>query len=110
MKSFKQYLIEGGDTRINDIIFNSSDADVIIPLSQTVWERLTGKKGVKYAIHITSLDGLEDIKRLSGSKKGIPTMTELDDKEIRKFLEKFSLLFFLKQNPAEGGRRKFKEI
>ena len=87
MKSFKQYLIEGGDTRINDIIFNSSDADVIIPLSQTVWERLTGKKGVKYAIHITSLDGLEDIKRLSGSKKGIPTMTELDDKEIRKFIE-----------------------
>ena len=30
--------------------------------------------------------------------------------KIRKFLENFSLLFFLKQNPAEGGRRKFKEI
>jgi hypothetical protein len=30
---------------------------------------------------------LEDVKRLSGSKKGIPTMTELDDKEIRKFIE-----------------------
>ena len=87
MKSFKQYLTEASDTTINELIFESSDADVLIPLSQTIWERLTGKKGVKYAIHITSLDGLEDIKRLSGSKKGIPTMTELDDKEIRKFIE-----------------------
>ena len=87
MKTFKQYLTEGSVTQVNEIIFESSDADVIIPLSQTIWERLTGKKGVKYAIHITSLDGLEDIKRLSGSKKGIPTMTELDDREIRKFIE-----------------------
>ena len=87
MKSFKQHLIEGGDTRINDIIFNSSDADVLIPLSQTIWERLTGKKGQKYAVHITDWEGLNNLKRISGSKKGVPTMTELDDKEIRKFLE-----------------------
>ena len=87
MKSFKQYLTEASDTTINELIFESSDADVIIPLSQTIWERLTGKKGQKYAIHITSLDGLEDIKRISGSRKGLPTMTDLDDKEIRKFIE-----------------------
>ena len=68
MKSFKQHLIEGGDTRINDIIFNSSDADVLIPLSQTIWERLTGKKGQKYAVHITDWKGLNDLKRISGSK------------------------------------------
>ena len=87
MKRFKQYLIEASDTTINELIFESSDADIIIPLSQTIWERLTGKKGQKYAIHITSLDGLEDIKRISGSRKGLPTMTDLDDKEIRKFIE-----------------------
>ena len=87
MKRFKQYLIEASATTINELIFESSDADIIIPLSQTIWERLTGKKGQKYAIHITSLDGLEDIKRISGSRKGLPTMTDLDDKEIRKFIE-----------------------
>jgi len=87
MKRFKQFLVEASDTTINELIFGSSDADVIIPLSQTIWERLTGKKGQKYAIHITSLDGLEDIKRISGSRKGLPTMTDLDDKEIRKFIE-----------------------
>ena len=87
MKSFKQYLIEGGDTRINEIIFESSDADVIIPLSPTIWERLTGKKGQKYAVHITDWEGLNNLKRISGSKKGVPTMTDLADKEISKFIE-----------------------
>ena len=87
MQGFKQYLTEGSDTRINDIIFNSSDADVLIPLSQTIWERLTGKKGQKYAVHITDWKGLNDLKRISGSKKGLPTMTDLADKEIQKFID-----------------------
>ena len=87
MKTFKQFLIEGSDTRINDIIFESSDADVLIPLSQTIWERLTGKKGQKYAVHITDWKGLNDLKRISGSKKGLPTMTDLADKEIAKFID-----------------------
>ena len=87
MKSFKQYLIEGSDTSINEIIFESDDADVIIPLSQTIWERLTGKKGQKYAIHITDGEGLDQLKRISGSKKGLPTMTDLPDNEIKKFIE-----------------------
>jgi hypothetical protein len=87
MQGFKQYLTEGSDTRINEILFNSSDADVIIPLSQTIWERLTGKKGQKYAVHITDWKGLNDLKRISGSKKGLPTMTDLPDNEIKKFIE-----------------------
>ena len=87
MKTFKQYLIEGGDTTINEIIFESSDDDVIIPLSQTIWERLTGKKGQKYAVHITDWEGLNNLKRISGSKKGLPTMTDLPDNEIKKFIE-----------------------
>jgi hypothetical protein len=87
MQGFKQYLTEGSDTRINEILFNSSDADVIIPLSQTIWERLTGKKGQKYAVHITDWKGLNDLKRISGSKKGLPTMTDLPDKEIQKFID-----------------------
>ena len=56
MIRFKQFLAEASDTTINELIFGSSDADIILPLSQTIWERLTGKKGQKYAIHITSLD------------------------------------------------------
>ena len=87
MKSFKQFLVEGSDSTINEIIFESSDADVIIPLSQTIWERLTGKKGQKYAIHITDGEGLDQLKRISGSKKGLPTMTDLPDNEIKKFIE-----------------------
>jgi len=87
MKGFKQYLTEGSDTSINEIIFGSSDADVIIPLSQTIWERLTGKKGQKYAVHITDGEGLNDLKRISGSKKGLPTMTDLPDNEIKKFID-----------------------
>ena len=87
MKTFRQFITEGGDTTINEIIFNSSDNDVIIPLSQTIWERLTGKKGQKYAVHITDWEGLNDLKRISGSKKGLPTMTDLADKEIKKFIE-----------------------
>ena len=87
MKGFKQHLTEGSDTTINEILFNSSDADVIIPLSQTIWERLTGKKGQKYAVHITDWKGLNDLKRISGSKKGLPTMTDLPDNEIKKFIE-----------------------
>ena len=55
MKSFKQYLTEGSDTPVNEIIFESDDADVLIPLSQTIWERLTGEKKDKYAVHITDL-------------------------------------------------------
>ena len=87
MKTFRQFITEGGDTTINEIIFNSSDNDVIIPLSQTIWERLTGKKGQKYAVHITDWEGLNDLKRISGSKKGLPTMTDLPDNEIKKFIE-----------------------
>mgnify|MGYP003320634496 FL=1 len=87
MKRFKQFLVEGSDSTINEIIFESSDADVIIPLSQTIWERLTGKKGQKYAIHITDGEGLDQLKRISGSKKGLPTMTDLPDNEIKKFIE-----------------------
>ena len=87
MKGFKQYLTEGSDTSINEIIFESDDADVIIPLSQTIWERLTGKKGQKYAVHITDGEGLNDLKRISGSKKGLPTMTDLPDNEIKKFID-----------------------
>ena len=87
MKGFKQYLTEGSDTSINEIIFESEDADVIIPLSQTIWERLTGKKGQKYAVHITDGEGLNDLKRISGSKKGLPTMTDLPDNEIKKFID-----------------------
>jgi len=87
MKGFKQHLTEGSDTRINEIVFESSDDDVIIPLSQTIWERLTGKKGQKYAVHITDWEGLNDLKRISGSKKGLPTMTDLPDNEIKKFIE-----------------------
>tara|TARA_Y100000034_G_scaffold129706_1_gene186675 strand:+ start:389 stop:1312 length:924 start_codon:yes stop_codon:yes gene_type:complete len=88
MKTFRQFITEGGgDTTTNEIIFNSSDADVLIPLSQTIWERLTGKKGQKYAVHITDWEGLNDLKRISGSKKGLPTMTDLADKEIKKFIE-----------------------
>ena len=87
MKKFKQFLSEGSDTTINEIIFESSDSDVIIPLSQTIWERLTGKKGQKYAVHITDWEGLNNLKRISGSKKGLPTMTDLPDNEIKKFIE-----------------------
>ena len=87
MKGFKQYLTEGSDTSINEIIFESDDADVIIPLYQTIWERLTGKKGQKYAVHITDGEGLNDLKRISGSKKGLPTMTDLPDNEIKKFID-----------------------
>jgi len=87
VKRFKQFLVEGSDSTINEIIFESSDADVIIPLSQTIWERLTGKKGVKYAIHITDGAGLDQLKRILGSKKGLPTMTDLPDNEIKKFIE-----------------------
>ena len=87
MKGFKQHLTEGSDTRINEIVFESSDDDVIIPLSQTIWERLTGKKGQKYSVHITDWKGLNDLKRISGSKKGLPTMTDLPDNEIKKFIE-----------------------
>ena len=87
MKGFKQYLTEGSDTSINEIIFESDDADVIIPLSQTIWERLTGKKGQKYAVHITDGEGLNDLKRISGRKKGLPTMTDLPDNEIKKFID-----------------------
>ena len=87
MKTFKQYLSEGSDTSVNEIIFESSDADVIIPLSQTVWERLTGEKKDKYAVHITDREGLEDLKRISGSKKGVPSMTDASDKVIKSFVD-----------------------
>ena len=87
MKRFKQFLIEGSDTRINEIIFESSDADVIIPLSQTIWERLTGEKKDKYAVHITDREGLDQLKRISGSKKGIPSMTDASDKVIKSFVD-----------------------
>ena len=87
MKSFKQYLTEGSDASVNEIIFESGDDEVLIPLSQTVWERLTGEKKDKYAVHITSMDGLEDLKRISGSKKGVPSMTDAGDKVIRSFIE-----------------------
>ena len=80
MKSFKQYLTEGSDTSVNEIIFESDDADVLIPLSQTVWERLTGEKKDKYAVHITDLEGLDSIKRISGSKKGVPAMSDTSDR------------------------------
>jgi hypothetical protein len=87
MKRFKQFLIEGSDTPVNDIIFGSSDADVIIPLSQSIWERLTGEKKDKYAVHITDREGLEQIRRISGSKKGIPSMTDASDKVIKSFVD-----------------------
>ena len=87
MKRFKQFLIEGSDTSVNDIIFGSSDADVIIPLSQSIWERLTGEKKDKYAVHITDREGLEQIRRISGSKKGIPSMTDASDKVIKSFVD-----------------------
>ena len=87
MKSFKQYLTEGSDTPVNEIIFESDDADVLIPLSQTIWERLTGEKKDKYAIHITDLEGLDSLKRISGSKKGIPSMTDTSDKVIDSFVQ-----------------------
>ena len=87
MKRFKQFLIEGSDTPVNDIIFGSSDADVIIPLSQSMWERLTGEKKDKYAVHITDREGLEQIRRISGSKKGIPSMTDASDKVIKSFVD-----------------------
>jgi hypothetical protein len=87
MKRFKQFLIEGSDTSVNDIIFGSSDADVIIPLSQSMWERLTGEKKDKYAVHITDREGLEQIRRISGSKKGIPSMTDASDKVIKSFVD-----------------------
>ena len=87
MKSFKQYLTEGSDTPVNEIIFESDDADVLIPLSQTIWERLTGEKKDKYAVHITDLEGLYSLKRISGSKKGIPSMTDTSDKVIDSFVQ-----------------------
>ena len=87
MKSFKQYLTEGSDTPVNEIIFESDDADVLIPLSQTIWERLTGEKKDKYAVHITDLEGLDSLKRISGSKKGIPSMTDTSDKVIDSFVQ-----------------------
>ncbi len=87
MKSFKQYLTEGSDTPVNEIIFESDDADVLIPLSQTIWERLTGEKKDKYAVHITDLEGLDSLKRISGSKKGIPSMTDTSDKVINSFVQ-----------------------
>ena len=87
MKSFKQYLSEGSDTPVNEIIFESSDADVIIPLSQSIWERLTGEKKDKYAVHITDLEGLDSIKRISGSKKGVPAMSDTSDKVIKSFVD-----------------------
>tara|TARA_Y100000310_G_C20639828_1_gene793287 strand:+ start:400 stop:1335 length:936 start_codon:yes stop_codon:yes gene_type:complete len=87
MKSFKQYLTEGSDTSVNEIIFESDDADVLIPLSQTVWERLTGEKKDKYAVHITDLEGLDSIKRISGSKKGVPAMSDTSDKVIKSFVD-----------------------
>ena len=87
MKSFKQYLTEGSDTHVNEIIFESDDADVLIPLSQTIWERLTGEKKDKYAVHITDLEGLDSLKRISGSKKGIPSMTDTSDKVINSFVQ-----------------------
>ena len=87
MKSFKQSLTEGSDTPVNEIIFESDDADVLIPLSQTIWERLTGEKKDKYAVHITDLEGLDSLKRISGSKKGIPSMTDTSDKVINSFVQ-----------------------
>ena len=97
MKRFKQFLIEGSDTSINEIIFESSDADVIIPLSQSIWERLTGEKKDKYAVHITDREGLDQLKRISGRKKGIPSMTDTSDKVIKSFIDtKYGVL-------TEGG-------
>ena len=97
MKSFKQYLSEGSDTSVNEIIFESSDVDVIIPLSQTIWERLTGEKKDKYAIHITDRSGLESLNRISGSKKGVPAMTDTSNNVIKSFINtKYGVL-------TEGG-------
>ena len=97
MKRFKQYLSEGSDAPINEIIFESSDVDVIIPLSKTIWERIGGKKAEKYAIHLTDWEGLKDLKKISGSKKGVPTMTDTSDKVIQSFIDtKYGVL-------TEGG-------
>ena len=97
MKRFKQFLIEGSDTSVNEIIFESSDADVIIPLSQSIWERLTGEKKDRYAVHITDREGLDQLKRISGRKKGIPSMTDVSDNVIKSFINtKYGVL-------TEGG-------
>ena len=97
MKRFKQFLIEGSDTSVNEIIFESSDADVIIPLSQSIWERLTGEKKDKYAVHITDREGLDQLKSISGRKKGIPSMTDVSDNVIKSFINtKYGVL-------TEGG-------
>ena len=97
MKSFKQHLTEGSDTSVNEIIFESSDADVIIPLSQSIWERLMGEKKDKYAVHITDREGLDQLKRISGRKKGIPSMTDVSNNVIKSFINtKYGVL-------TEGG-------
>ena len=86
MKRFKQYLNEGSSSSVQDMIFQRTEDEVIIPLSQPMWERLTGEKSTIYGVHITDADGLHKLSRMQRSRKQVSVMTELGDSEIQKFL------------------------
>ena len=77
MNTFRQHLTEiYGLKTVKDLVFSNIDGRVSLPISKKMFMRLTSEKKRVRSIHVTDIEGFEDLLPLLGTRKQIATMNK----------------------------------
>ena len=77
MRTFRQHLTEiYGLKTVKDLVFSNIDGRVSLPVSKKMFMRLTSEKKRVRSIHVTDIEGFEDLLPLLGTRKQIATMNK----------------------------------